>query len=305
MDGASYIGLERSEKENIANLRKTKPYRTVLNLFWEWVVIVVLILFSEYINILPIYFLSVILIAARMHAIASLAHEAVHYLISKNKALNNFIARFFITLPLFSSLEGYRDSHLKHHRYLNTDKDPDATRQASYKEFKFPLKKGQLLMVLLRDLLGINFIYYKARAIFSKLYWGKVFKLFDVVALAFYLVLFFCIFRLDLELVFFKYWIVPYITWLQVILRVRAIAEHHSIPRRSQSLTRTTLTTVFDKVLFGPKNSNYHAEHHLFPSVPFYHLPRLHKILLENNTFRNSTHFSKGYIGVLKECTKP
>jgi fatty acid desaturase len=30
---------------------------------------------------------------------------------------------------------------------------------------------------------------------------------------------------------------------------------------------------------FAPKQVNYHLEHHLYPSIPFYYLPRVHAVL--------------------------
>ncbi|WP_239236995.1 fatty acid desaturase [Comamonas aquatica] len=36
-------------------------------------------------------------------------------------------------------------------------------------------------------------------------------------------------------------------------------------------------------------NMNYHAEHHLAPSIPFYNLPEFHKILLRNGYIESTT----------------
>lgn len=299
----NYSNIINLEKRSVAPLLKLKSHITLIHLFLEWSIIACIAYISEYFSILPIYILSIFVIAARMHAIASLAHEAVHYLINQDKKINDFIARVFITLPLFFSLELYRKSHMAHHSFLNSEKDPDAVRQKKYKEFQFPLRIPSLIFILLKDVLGINFLRYRLQSIFSKQYWHTQFKIFDVSALVYYIIGITLIYLLNLEFIFLKYWILPYITWLQVIVRIRAIAEHHAISDKANKETRTTLTNILDKLLFGPKNSNFHAEHHVFPTVPFYNLPKLHKILLKNDTFKSSTHYSNGYISVLKECT--
>jgi fatty acid desaturase len=41
--------------------------------------------------------------------------------------------------------------------------------------------------------------------------------------------------------------------------------------------TRTTFTTAL--VRFLAWNMPYHVEHHVFPAVPFYQLPRLHQMM--------------------------
>jgi fatty acid desaturase len=33
---------------------------------------------------------------------------------------------------------------------------------------------------------------------------------------------------------------------------------------------------------------NYHLEHHLFPAVPHYHLPRLHRLLQQKNALQDA-----------------
>jgi fatty acid desaturase len=34
-------------------------------------------------------------------------------------------------------------------------------------------------------------------------------------------------------------------------------------------------------LLLFPHHVNYHLEHHLYPAVPHYHLPRLHRLLFD------------------------
>ena len=44
--------------------------------------------------------------------------------------------------------------------------------------------------------------------------------------------------------------------------------------------TRTVTSNAF--VSFFMCNLNYHLEHHLFPAMPWYHLPRLHRLLQDD-----------------------
>jgi fatty acid desaturase len=102
---------------------------------------------------------------------------------------------------------------------------------------------------------------------------------------------------------FALYWIVPMFTWLVLIMRIRSIAEHHAIdePPTAYPLTRTTQATWLERIFVAPKNVNFHVEHHFFPSVPFYNLPKLHAILMSKPEFREGAHITRSYWGVLEE----
>jgi fatty acid desaturase len=73
-------------------------------------------------------------------------------------------------------------------------------------------------------------------------------------------------------------WILPLVTVVQAILRLRAIAEHGATTDFSSPLTaaRTNLGPAWLRWALFPHNVNYHVEHHLYASVPQYNLPALH-----------------------------
>src|SRR2546423_15166123 len=73
-------------------------------------------------------------------------------------------------------------------------------------------------------------------------------------------------------------WVLPLVTVVQAILRLRAIAEHGATTDFSSPLTaaRTNLGPAWLRSPIFPHNVNYHVEHHLYASVPQYNLPRLH-----------------------------
>jgi fatty acid desaturase len=81
-------------------------------------------------------------------------------------------------------------------------------------------------------------------------------------------------------------WLLPMLTVLPPILRLRAIAEHGAVTDLSSALTaarcnRTTgtLGNWLGRALLFPHHVNHHLEHHLYPAVPHYHLPELHRLL--------------------------
>jgi fatty acid desaturase len=74
-------------------------------------------------------------------------------------------------------------------------------------------------------------------------------------------------------------WVLPLVTVVQAILRLRAIAEHGATTDFSSPLTaaRTNVAPAWLEWLIFPHHVNYHIEHHLYASVPHYNLPALHR----------------------------
>lgn len=96
-------------------------------------------------------------------------------------------------------------------------------------------------------------------------------------------------------LLYLLLWALPLLTVLQPVLRLRAILEHGAVEDLGSPLTaaRTNrtwggpLNWLARAVLF-PHHVNYHLEHHLYPAVPHYHLPRLHRLLQEKGALQDA-----------------
>jgi fatty acid desaturase len=53
-------------------------------------------------------------------------------------------------------------------------------------------------------------------------------------------------------------------------------------------------------------NVHYHVDHHPYPSVPYYNLPRLHTLLLTQPEYVARAHVTNGYFrGLRLECVGP
>ena len=100
-------------------------------------------------------------------------------------------------------------------------------------------------------------------------------------------------------LYFLLLWVVPFMTAFMFINRVRSLAEHYGVEMEHElNATRHVTATWWEKLIFSPCNVNYHLEHHLFPSVPFFNLPKLHQRLMNEEIFRRHAHLTRGYLGI-------
>ena len=66
--------------------------------------------------------------------------------------------------------------------------------------------------------------------------------------------------------------------------------------------TRTVIPNFLEAWFLAPHGLNYHIEHHLYPSVPFYRLGDLHRTLMQDEHFAARAHITRGYLtGLLGE----
>jgi len=85
-------------------------------------------------------------------------------------------------------------------------------------------------------------------------------------------------------------WVLPAVTVLQAILRLRAICEHGAPSGIGSPLqaARTTMSGALLRFILFPHHVNYHIEHHLYPAVPHYHLRRVHETLEQRGILKDA-----------------
>jgi len=287
-------------RQTIKELSRISTGRSLFHVLECWLTIVLAVYISGVLFPLATgflglasYLVAVVVIAARQHALMVLTHEGIHKRLSRLLWANDWLARLTMAFPIFISLAKWRFIHLYHHQSPHTADDPDRAIYARY-----PLERNKFLHLLLRDLCGLNVLStlkyfmdvpFVARA-FNLRFVGKdralqYQRVADIWAFwLFWLVVLTCgLYLGGAKFVgfFLLYWLLPYCTVTQIFFRVRGAIEHGNVPD-PQNPYRQTRTYFLLPVLgffFAPKQVNYHLEHHLYPSIPFYNLPRIHLIL--------------------------
>jgi fatty acid desaturase len=234
----------------------------------------------------------VVVIGTQQHGLFILAHDAAHYRLYANRSLNDFMGRL-IGAVVGISMCTYRVIHRLHHNHLYQAQDPDTAIHGGY-----PRGRAYLVRKLMKDLTGVtaykNYAYFfGAPALNTETHVAQR-PLDDtserlraearadrrsviIVQLAMPALAFAGGFGVEYLLL----WVLPLLTVIQVILRLRAICEHGAVTDLSSPLTaaRTNLAPWTVRWLLFQHSVNYHVEHHLYPGVPHYRLRALHEEL--------------------------
>lgn len=289
----------------LRELQRLETWRTAAAFVLDWLAIAAIIAVSKYVGGWPIYIAAIILIAGRMHAIASLIHEFAHVRFVLDRKVNDWVGDFVCAWPLFVTVDSYRRNHLQHHQHTNTEKDPDYRVKYGTARFTFPQRVANLVRNLSLYVVGVNAVRDLRTGLDRLNDKTAANKGYIAARLGFYVAagtLLFWFGGLD-ELFF--YWMVPYLSLFMTIMYVRSVAEHFAIENIEEKLegTRTVIPHFWEQAFFGPHCVSYHLEHHIYPSVPFYNLPKLHAALMENPDYKARAHITRGYTtGLLREC---
>jgi fatty acid desaturase len=239
--------------------------------------------------------LAVIIIGTRQHALFVMAHDAAHYLLYDSRWLNDAVGRACSTVQGLS-MRTYRVIHRLHHNHLYGELDPDTALHGGY-----PRGRAYLVKKLLKDLAGLTawktYAYFLGGAPALNTATNKAVRPLDDTssklrdearsdrnAVIFFHLIALLLFGLSGYLVqYLVLWILPLVTVVQAILRLRAIAEHGATTDFSSPLTaaRTNVAPAWLEWLIFPHQVNYHIEHHLYASVPHYNLRSLHREMVE------------------------
>ncbi len=291
-------------------LFKMQPWRHAASMLMDWVLIFGAIFIYLQFPSPWMYFFSVLVIGARMHALAILMHDATHYRFLKNRALNDLFSNLFIMYPIFSSIETYRKNHLAHHQNLNTEEDPDWVAKIGNRAFTFPKSRLAFFMTICSYLIlyqGLmDSIWFLKRFGGNEQRIGSKTKA-KLVKWTFYLVLFGAITWFGIWKYYLLFWIIPYLSTFFMFQYIRSVAEHFGGLAYDDLLTstRTVKPALVERFFISPHHVGYHLEHHLFPGVPFYNLPKLHRLLCKQVEFVEKAHLTKGYTtGLMQELSR-
>jgi fatty acid desaturase len=279
-------------REVVLRLTRRSPWRATATVLEDVAVLAAAIGAALYYWPNPIVVLiAVVVVGTRQHALFVIAHDAAHYLLYERRWLNDLVGRACATVQGLS-MRTYRVIHRLHHNHLYGELDPDTALHGGY-----PRGRWYLIRKLLKDLGGLTawktYAYFLGGAPSLNTRTQVALRPLDDTSeklraearadrnavIAFHVVALGIFAWSGYLLEYLVLWILPLVTVVQAILRLRAIAEHGATTDFSSPLTaaRTNLAPAWLEWLIFPHRVNYHIEHHLYASVPHYNLPELHR----------------------------
>jgi fatty acid desaturase len=232
---------------------------------------------------------ALVVVATRQQACFILAHDAAHYRLYGRRWLNDLVGRA-LAVAVGISMCTYRVLHRLHHNHLYGAQDPDIPLHGGY-----PRGRRYLLRKLTKDLGGLTalktYAYFFGAPAINEATGAKSRPLDDTapalrraarrdrwIVAGFHAAAPAAAFATGWGIEYLVLWVLPLLTLLQPILRFRAIAEHGAVRDEASPLlaARTNLGPAWLRWLVFPHHVNYHLEHHLYPAIPHYNLPRAH-----------------------------
>lgn len=296
-------GSQALPKELIARLARRSARRASLAILGDFAVIAAAIALALAYWPNPVVILiSIFIVGTRQHALFVIAHDAAHYLLFDSRRLNDWAGRACATVQGLSMCT-YRVIHRLHHNNLYGELDPDTALHGGY-----PRGRIYLMKKLLKDLAGLTawktYAYFLGGAPALNSATQVALRPLDDTSpklraeakrdrnavVAFHVLLLAGFASSGYLVEYLVLWVLPLLTVVQAILRLRAIAEHGATSDFSSPLTaaRTNLAPAWLRWAIFPHNVNYHIEHHLYASVPQHNLAELHREMASRGMLRGA-----------------
>ncbi len=248
---------------------------------------------------IPTIIAAIAIIGGRQLGMAILMHEASHRSLFNNVWLNDHLTNWLCGHPVFLEIHKYRKHHFIHHAKTGTDEDIDYSLIRG-----LPTTRASLVRKFSRDIFGLTGL----KALFGMVLMNAGVLKWTVAS---------DVEKLprngrsnwDYATTFFKNawptlatnailygitaivghpelylaWIIAYLMPYYLFIRIRALAEHAMTQQCPDMLknTRSTQAGWLARAFVAPFHVNYHIEHHALAAVPFWQLPKLHKLLRE------------------------
>lgn len=288
-----------------ATHRGPRPKRFLVMLSVDWAVIAATAALWKLYPSLWLLPFTAIIVGSRQHGLAVLMHETIHQRLFSRPWLTHTLGRL-CAWSLFISWSSFRENHLAHHRFVNSEKDPDLQFKMRSRplDWTFPKTFPALAVLFFKDLFGYGFVINVRRML---RYRGTQLSnqrrsfgtppdrlLPRLILTACFIFIWILAFGLS---GFMAIWVLPLFTTLPWMLRVRSVAEHFNLSNKFLEQTRVVRAPWIEREFFGfgPHMIGYHASHHLFPTISCHRLKQLDWHLRDDTAYEHGFPSADGY----------
>lgn len=260
--------------------------------------------------LLPIYAATVLVVGGwTQNRLAVLIHESSHYMLFRNRLVNELAANLFVAFPLFAVMGNYRGIHWAHHRHVNDpEHDPDLQRLGVHQPRDFPIGKWQFLwkyvLVQLSPHRSISYLRGRARYAVVPIGMRSEAQNFEWLSpraskllrrgylLSLVAVLTWCGWWPEFVLL----WLVPMFTVYPAVLFLREIAHHGNYPDNGDfTNSRVYEGKWLEREIFFPFSEQNHVLHHMFPAIPWHKLRKAHAVMMQYPPYRENVVICDGF----------
>ena len=232
----------------------------------------------KYLACLPLYLLA----AASLHGVSLFTHEAVHGTLASNRTVNDVLGAV-CAWPVLQNFAAYKVLHLRHHDHLGLPGDPDHYENYTHWTWLlFLMHWGRLVIGYPAYITAIPVLGFR-QGRGRERFW----ILFEVGCVVLLIVA--AILSPVPRALLIHAWLIPML-FINTLVNVRGMSQHTLLEHHSDTILGTRSILTNRVTAFFMCNENYHLEHHLYPGVPWYNLPRLHNALHDDLVARGAPY---------------
>jgi fatty acid desaturase len=266
----------------VRELSQLRQRRALLDIAWCWAMIVTAWTVAAIWTQWWVVALVVPVVGSRFYALFIIGHDAMHRRLMAVRRSNDLVADLLIFGPIGAITRLNKRNHLEHHRHLGSEEDPDRHKHSCMgKDTRtrfgaFVTGLSSFVPVVQNVFLGGGSAHEPATPRDDGGMLSRYTKRDLAIIGGWQIAL---IAGLTLAIgwwAFIVVWLLPVYVFMYLGDLLRSFLEHAS-PESDEAADEHRLTTFrsnrVERLLFAPMNMNFHAAHHLWPSIPYYNLP--------------------------------
>lgn len=276
-------------KEQLRALSEPRPGRAAFDTAKSWAIILAAwYVVAQYPTLLAVL-IAVPVIGTSYYALAIVGHDGLHRRLTRSVKWNDLWCDIFLVGPVGAITRINRSNHISHHLHACLAHDPDrhkythTNKESTFGMALFLCGLANLLPTARNIFLGGRSAPHSPSAAATPAA-GPAYTLRDIVILVGTQGLIFGI--LTLGVAWWAYpvlWLAPVYLFTYCADLIRVFCEHSALmPDEAADGTKRLVTFTsnpLERAFFAPNNMNYHAAHHLWPSIPYYNLPKAHDLI--------------------------